>query len=84
MSQVSEVFFLKPKIQKLQKHGMANTSDCPLMTMAVPFGGTIKNGKDASTQWSPFKEDTTYFEPSKQPFMVNYRVENLNNLITDS
>ena len=34
--------FLKPKIQKLQKHGMANTSDCLLMSMAVPFGGPIK------------------------------------------
>lgn len=40
-----------------------------------------KNGKEASTQWSPFKSDTTYFEPSKKDFMFNYRVPNLNELI---
>ena len=28
-------------------------------------------------QWSPFKKDTKYFEPSKKEFMINYRVENL-------
>ncbi len=31
----------------------------------------------ATTIWSPFKEDTTYFKPSEKPFMFNYRVENL-------
>ena len=30
-----------------------------------------------STIWSPFKEDTEYFEPSKASFMINYRVEDL-------
>ncbi|HEX3599818.1 MAG TPA: VOC family protein [Lacipirellulaceae bacterium] len=29
------------------------------------------------TQWSPFNEDTDYFQPSKREFMINYRVENL-------
>lgn len=33
------------------------------------------------TQWSPFAKDTTYFEPSTQPFMINYRVENLEWLV---
>ncbi len=40
-----------------------------------------KEGKDASTQWSPFKNDTTYFEPSKKEFMMNFRVENLEELL---
>lgn len=31
-------------------------------------------------QWSTFKEDTTYMEPSKASFMINYRVENLEEL----
>lgn len=31
----------------------------------------------ARTEWSPFKNDTTYFSPSEKPFMFNYRVENL-------
>ena len=40
-----------------------------------------KEGNDCSTQWSPFKEDTTHFEPSKKDFMMNYRVENLEELL---
>lgn len=35
------------------------------------------------TQWSPFTETTTYFEPSTRDFMVNYRVENLEALIEE-
>ena len=30
-----------------------------------------------STIWSVFKDDTTYFEPSRAPFMINYRVDDL-------
>ena len=40
-----------------------------------------KHGNDCSTQWSPFKEDTTYFEPSKKEYMMNFRVENLEDLL---
>lgn len=29
------------------------------------------------TVWSPFKGDTDYFDPGRQPFMVNYRVDDL-------
>lgn len=36
----------------------------------------------AQTIWSPFKQDTTYFAPSEKPFMFNYRVENLVELLT--
>lgn len=30
-----------------------------------------------TTVWGPFAETTTYFEPSRAAFMINYRVENL-------
>ncbi|WP_375562104.1 VOC family protein [Bernardetia sp. OM2101] len=33
------------------------------------------------TQWSPFEQTTTYLEPSKKDFMINYRVENLEKLV---
>ncbi len=33
------------------------------------------------TQWSPFKESTSYFKPSEKPFMINYRVDNLASLV---
>jgi predicted enzyme related to lactoylglutathione lyase len=37
--------------------------------------------KKGFTQWSPFSERTRYFEPSTKDFMINYRVENLEELI---
>lgn len=40
---------------------------------------TIKKG---FTQWSPFNEKTTYFEPSTKDFMINYRVANIDALIS--
>lgn len=33
------------------------------------------------TQWSPFSEKTRYFEPSTKDFMINYRVENIEELV---
>lgn len=33
------------------------------------------------TVWSLFPADTEYFQPSSSPFMVNYRVENLERLL---
>ena len=33
------------------------------------------------TAWSPFREDTTYFDPSPAPFMINYRVADLHGLL---
>lgn len=36
---------------------------------------------NAMTVWSPFKADTDYFNPSQKPFMFNYRVENLVELL---
>ena len=52
--------------------------------------GTIfewRQGADSSkygcTQWSIFSEKTKYFEPSTKEFMINYRVENLVELVED-
>ncbi len=39
--------------------------------------------KKGFTQWSPFKETTTYFEPSNKDFMINYRVEDLDGLVQE-
>lgn len=37
--------------------------------------------ESAQTVWSLFPSDTKYFEPSSAPFMINYRVENLTELL---
>jgi len=31
--------------------------------------------------WGPHPEDTSYFDPSKKPFMVNYRVQHIEQLV---
>ncbi len=52
-----------------------------------PYGASFEwyeapdSSKKASTQWTPFKEDTQYFAPSSKDFMINYRVENLEALV---
>ncbi|MCC6157670.1 MAG: VOC family protein [Deltaproteobacteria bacterium] len=40
-------------------------------------------GSMASTVWSPFPADTTYFEPSPAPFMINFRVRDLDAALAD-
>ncbi|WP_339918045.1 VOC family protein [Yeosuana marina] len=67
-----------PKATKdwYKKHLGFNTDD---------YGCTFKwkdqEGKECTTQWSPFPDDTNYFKPSKKNFMFNYRVENLKELL---
>ena len=39
--------------------------------------------KSAYLQWSPFSEDTEYFNPSDKPFMINYRVTGIEKLVEE-
>lgn len=39
--------------------------------------------KKGYLQWSPFSEKTKYFNPSEKDFMINYRVENLEELVEE-
>jgi len=49
----------------------------------TPYGTTFEwrelddSTKKGQTQWSPFAENTKYFDPSTKDFMINYRVANL-------
>ncbi|MGM9476939.1 VOC family protein [Pedobacter sp. GSP4] len=52
-----------------------------------PYGTTFQwreledPEKKGSTTWSTFPKDTKYFNPSNKDFMINYRVENLEELV---
>jgi predicted enzyme related to lactoylglutathione lyase len=52
-------------------------------TTAVTFPWRDANDptREGMTVWSIFKRDTKYFEPSNQPFMLNYCVDNLHELL---
>ncbi len=39
--------------------------------------------KKGYLQWTPFSDKTEYFEPSEKEFMINYRVENLEELVQE-
>lgn len=41
------------------------------------YGSFSSTGAGDVTVWSVFKDDTQYFAPSTAPFMVNYRVADL-------
>jgi predicted enzyme related to lactoylglutathione lyase len=40
-----------------------------------------EQNKEFYTAWSPFSENTTYYEPSEKPFMINYMVADLVKLV---
>jgi predicted enzyme related to lactoylglutathione lyase len=39
--------------------------------------------KKGFLQWSPFEDNTKYFEPSSKEFMINFRVENIEELVEE-
>lgn len=52
------------------------------------WGGVSFDGREArpgerqtSTVWSVFSGDSRYFEPSTSPFMINYRVDDLDGVL---
>jgi len=48
------------------------------------FGGCMfaeDESRPGYTLWSLFKDDTKYFAPSDKPFMVNFRVDDLDALL---
>lgn len=49
------------------------------------YGATFSwkddHGNTGHTVWSLFKKDSDYFNPGEQEYMINYRVENLEELL---
>lgn len=45
------------------------------------FNWLEESGEKAFSVWGPFKEESDYFDPSEQPFMVNFRVRDLDGLL---
>jgi predicted enzyme related to lactoylglutathione lyase len=43
--------------------------------------GEASPARQAYTIWSPFASDTDYFAPSTKPFMINFRVADLDALL---
>lgn len=77
--------FFKSEDPKLMREWYAKNLGIATTDYGATFDWLEKDDpkKTGSTTWSPFKEDTKYFEPSKKDFMINYRVENIEGLVED-
>lgn len=77
--------FFKTADPKKIKEWYGKHLGLPVDEYGASFRWVDINDKEAKapalTAWSPFKEDTTYFQPSEKQFMFNYRVENLVELL---
>ena len=77
--------FFKTTDPKKMKEWYGKHLGLPVDEYGASFRWFDVNDKEAKvpalTAWSPFKDDTTYFAPSEKPFMFNYLVENLVELL---
>jgi len=77
--------FFKSENPKEMRAWYAKNLGVPATDYGATFDWLEKDDpkKEGSTTWSPFKEDSKYFEPSKKDFMINYRVENIEGLVNN-
>lgn len=75
--------FFKTNNPELTKQWYAKHLGLEVDAYGSTFWWKDQSGKDCLTQWSPFDAQTAYFDPSDQSFMINYRVENLTELLKE-
>lgn len=79
---IGGVFFKSASPEKLKKWYAQH-----LGLVLNPYGATfemrhLKNPEKAKyIHWSVFPNDTDYFAPSDKPFMINYRVQEIEKLV---
>jgi predicted enzyme related to lactoylglutathione lyase len=80
-------FFFKAEDPKKLKDWYGKHLGLPIDTYGVSFKWIDPHHPEAKehavTAWSPMGADTKYFQPSDKQFMINYRVENLEELLAE-
>lgn len=74
-------FFFKCKDPDAVKTWYKESLGIPTDQYGWTFWWRDEDGKKCSTQWSPMDQGTPYFAPSAKQFMMNFRVENLVELL---
>ena len=74
-------FFFKTRDADLLKSWYSKHLGFVTDEYGATFSWHKENGQKGYTVWSLFKEDTAYFNPGTNPFMINFRVENLEELL---
>ena len=80
---IGGVFFRAKDPKKLQVWYRKNVGIYRMRTGTGCLSGQKANRHNpASSMWAPFDQDTDYFGDSDQQHMVNYRVKNLDAMVT--
>lgn len=74
-------FFFRAENPGAIKDWYKNHLGIPTDQYGWTFWWKDQNGNDCSTQWSPFDQQTQYFQPSQKQFMMNFRVADLEALL---
>ena len=79
---IGGIFFLSENPEKTREW-YGNNLGLAINEYGSPFEFRNANRPDEVNYltWSPFDQNTDYFEPSKKDFMINYRVQNIEGLI---
>jgi predicted enzyme related to lactoylglutathione lyase len=78
---IGGIFFKANDPSKLENWYAKHLGIVPGEDGSVAFAWGSDDAKVGHTIWAPFPRDTEYFAPSSAPFMINYRVENLDALL---
>ena len=79
---IGGIFFLSKNPKKTREWYGANLG-LAIDDYGSPFEFRNANNPEEINylRWSPFEESTDYFDPSEKPFMINYRVQNIEGLV---
>ena len=79
---VGGIFFKSDNPEETKKWYQEN------LGLPIDEWGTMFKSRDIDNpdqvnylQWSPFDKKTDYFDPSKKEFMINYRVQNIEEFV---
>jgi predicted enzyme related to lactoylglutathione lyase len=75
--------FFKCKDTAAMKDWYAKNLGFPVTNFGTMFNWRDEENpeKTGTTVWSPFAENTKYFAPSEKDYMINYIVENIEELV---
>jgi catechol 2,3-dioxygenase-like lactoylglutathione lyase family enzyme len=78
---IGGIFFKANDPEKLaaryKKHLGFDVEDWGGAVFRENAGADLKPQRQSHIVWSPFESKTDYFKPSEKPFMINYRVQDL-------
>jgi len=80
---IGGIFFKTESTEKTQKWYQENLGIVPTGPWGTIFQSRDINDPDQmnSFVWSPHDRKTDYFDPSKKEFMINYRVQNIEDFV---